>query len=301
MAFKNRTEPKKLKILRSLNTRKELDPEEKRYYLSQEKGYEGEIKFDLMTEKLESGLLILNDLLLSVNNTKFQIDSVILSPEKIYSCEVKNFEGDYEYKFGRLHIKNGLEIKDPLKQVERSESLLRQYLQKLGISIPIEPYLVYINPEFTLYQAPLNDTIIFPTQINRFMKKFNMLPGKINERHMKLAQRFAADHIIESPYDQIQPYNYNGLRKGLTCCLCHSFSITVGEKNMICNVCEYEEKIETAVIRHVEELKLLFPDLKITTRVVHDWCQVDICEKRIRRILISNYEAVGMKNYRFYQ
>ncbi|MGX6442891.1 nuclease-related domain-containing protein [Neobacillus sp. K501] len=76
--------------MRSLNTRKELDPEEKRYYLSQEKGYEGEVKFDLMTEKLESGLLILNDLLLSVNNTIFQLDSVIISPKKLYTCEVKN-------------------------------------------------------------------------------------------------------------------------------------------------------------------------------------------------------------------
>lgn len=301
MAFKNRLEPKKLKILRSLNTRKELDPDEKRYYLSQEKGYEGEVKFDLMTEKLESGLLILNDLLLSVNNTKFQIDSVIISPEKIYPCEVKNFEGDYEYKFGRLHIKNGPEIKDPLKQVERSESLLRQYLQKLGYSIPIEPYLVYVNPEFTLYQAPLNDTIIFPTQNNRLMKKFNMLPGKLNERHMKLAQRFVADHILESPYDHIQPYKYGELRNGMTCSLCHSFSVTVGEKIMVCNVCGCEEKIEAAVVRSVEELKLLFPEMKITTRVVYEWCKVLDSKKQIRRILKLNFKTIGLRNYTYFE
>ncbi|MGX6442505.1 nuclease-related domain-containing protein [Neobacillus sp. K501] len=301
MAFKNRTEPKKLKILRSLNTRKELNPEEKRYYLSQEKGYEGEVKFDLMTEKLESGLLILNDLLLSVNHTKFQIDSMIISPEKLYPCEVKNFEGDYEDKSGRLHIKNGPEIKDPLKQVERSESLLRQYLQKIGYSFPIEPYLVYVNPEFTLYQAPLNDTIIFPTQINRLMKKFNLLPGKVNERQRRLAQRFVADHIIESPYDQIQPYNYGELCNGMTCSKCHSFSVSYGGKYLVCSNCGCVEKIEDAVVRSVEELKLLFPDMRITTKLVYEWCKIFSSKRMISRILKLHYSAVGMKNHRYYE
>jgi hypothetical protein len=300
MALKNRTEPKKLKILRSLNTRKELNPDEKRYYLSQEKGYEGELKFDLMTEKLKSNLLIINDLLLSVNHTKFQIDSMIISPEKLYPCEVKNFEGDYEYKYGRLHIKNGPEIKDPLKQVERSESLLRQYLQKSGYSIPIEPYLVYINPEFTLYQAPLNDTIIFPTQSNRLMKKFNMLLGNVSERHKKLADCLLSDHIIESPYDQIQPYTYGEVRNGMTCCLCHSFSVSFEGKYLICNKCGCMELIEEAVVRTVEEFKLLFPEMKITTNLVYEWCNIKICPKKIRRILLSKYTAVGMKNQRYY-
>lgn len=301
MAFKNRTEPTKLKILRILNSRMELSFEDRNYFSSLDKGYEGEVQFDLLTEKLESGLLILNDLLLQVNKTKFQIDSLIISPITIYACEVKNFEGDYFYKDNLLYIKKGPEIKDPLLQLERSKSLLRQYLQKLGFSIPIESYLIFINPAFTLYQAPLNDSFVFPTQINRFLKKLDRETGNLRGRHWKLAEHLVSAHIIDSPYDQLPDYSFNKMRKGLTCPKCHSYSIYVGDKKISCDDCGYEEKIEIAVVRGVEELKLLFPDLKITTNLVNEWCEIDINQKRIRRILISNYKAIGMNNSRYYQ
>lgn len=51
-----------------------LTEDEKWYYLNQEKGYEGEVQFDLLTEKLQPNCLILNDLQLENNKSSFQID-----------------------------------------------------------------------------------------------------------------------------------------------------------------------------------------------------------------------------------
>ena len=83
MPYKSRTESTELLILRSLNTRITLSDKDKQHYFNLKKGYEGEVMFDSETEKLQCECLILNDLLLKLNNTTFQIDTLIIS-ETIY-------------------------------------------------------------------------------------------------------------------------------------------------------------------------------------------------------------------------
>ncbi|MDP4162651.1 MAG: nuclease-related domain-containing protein, partial [Bacillota bacterium] len=180
MLLKARTESDLLKILRILNTRMELTTEAQKYYLHLEKGFEGEVQFDLLTEKIQSDCLILNDLLLEVNNTKFQIDSLIIYQELIYNFEIKTNEGDYYYEADKLFMISGKEIKNPLDQSKRSSSLLRQLLQNQGFNLTIESYVIFINPEFTLYQAPQNLPFVYPTQLNRFMKKLITKPSHLN-------------------------------------------------------------------------------------------------------------------------
>ncbi|WP_143522427.1 nuclease-related domain-containing protein, partial [Pseudomonas sp. 2822-17] len=71
-----------------------LDEKEKFRYLNLEKGYEGELKFDALLENLQEERYILNDLLLAVNNSYFQIDSLIISQGIIHLIDIRNFEGD---------------------------------------------------------------------------------------------------------------------------------------------------------------------------------------------------------------
>jgi hypothetical protein len=54
MFKKPRTESLKLKLFRFLNTRMELSSKDKQYYLNLEKGFEGEVMFDLLTKKLQT-------------------------------------------------------------------------------------------------------------------------------------------------------------------------------------------------------------------------------------------------------
>ena len=178
MLKKVRTKPAKLAILESLDTRMNLLSEDKQNYINLKKGFEGEEMFDSLTEKLDCDCYILNDLRLKFNNSIFQIDTLIIFQKIIRVFEVKNYEGDFFYEEDKLYIKNKTEIKDPLLQLSRSESLLRQLFQSLGYSIPIEGSVVFINPEFTIYQAPLDAPIIFPTQLNRYMKKLYTTPSK---------------------------------------------------------------------------------------------------------------------------
>jgi hypothetical protein len=270
-----------------------LTEEEKQYYLNQEKGYEGEKRFDELTKNLGNDLYILNDLLLKTNNTHFQIDTLIISQSSILPIEIKYFNGDHYYQSESFFKIPKKEIQNPLQQLRRSESLLRQFLRNLGYHGHIEPYLVFNNPEFTLYQAPLNEPIIYPTQVNRFIGNLENTPSKLNSWHMKLAEQIISKHITESPYTLLPSYDYDQQKKGITCASCHSFNVTANAKKLVCDKCGNQEEIDSAILRSAEELKLLFPNRKITTRTIQEWCVVISSKKIIRRVLLENYKGIG--------
>lgn len=301
MPYKSRTKSNELIILELLNKRKNLASKDKHHFFNLKKGYEGEILFDSFTEKLQCECLILNDLLLEVNSTTFQIDSLIITPGKIYFYEVKNYEGDYYYESDKLFKKSNLEIINPLHQLSRSESLLRRVLLSLGYKLQIDAYVVFINPKFTLYQVHLDKPIIFPTQLNQYMEDLNAIPSKLTEKHKKVAKQLLALNNTDSPYKQIPSYDYDQLRKGITCPECNSFSVSVQKRKCVCHECGYEELVTNAVIRSVKELKILFPNEKVTTNIIHDWCQVVQSRKRIRRILANNFNIVGVRQWTYYE
>ncbi|WP_053364396.1 nuclease-related domain-containing protein [Bacillus sp. FJAT-27251] len=288
MIFKTRQEPPELTILRVLNKRMELPEDEKLYYFKLKKGYEGEQYFDsLLLQSLKGERLILNDLLFKFDNTLFQIDSLIISQHTVHTFELKHHEGDYHFENDDFHSSSGKKMKNPVHQLNRSETLFRNMLNNLGCQLPLEPKLVFTHPEFFLYQAPRDLAIIYHPQLNRFLKKFNSKPSKLNAWHTKLAEKLVAAHIPKSPYSQIPDFSYEKLKKGTTCSSCNSFFVGDEGKKLVCKDCGCEEDIESAVLRSVKEFQVLFPERKVTTGVVWEWCGVIESRKKIRRILIS--------------
>jgi hypothetical protein len=266
---------------------------DKEIYYTLKKGYEGELMFDTFTEKLDLDCYIVNDLLLMVNNTLFQIDTLIICQSSIYVFEVKNYEGDLYFKGDRLLRKSGREVKNPLVQLKRCLSLLRQLLQTLGFQIPIEGNVVFINPECTIYQAPLDEPIIYPNQVNRYLRNFNNTPSVLNGKHKKLAGQLIKLHIEKSPYLRIPVFDYEQPRKGIACAVCDSFEVSLVGNKCVCGKCGHGEDIESAVLRNVREHMLLFPENKVTTNAIFEWCQVIGSKKRISRILGRNFNIVG--------
>ncbi|WP_413304247.1 nuclease-related domain-containing protein [Bacillus sp. 1P10SD] len=303
MPYKARIESDVIKIWRILNARMRLTDDEQKKYLYLEKGFAGEVQFDLYTEKLHSKPLILNDLLLESNNSNLQIDSTLMFPKTIYLFEVKNFEGDYIYENGNFYTfpGKGKEIKNPLDQLKRIKSLFRQLLQTLGYHYNVEGYVVFINPSFTLYQSPKDEPIIYLSQLPRFMKKLNELPCQLTKQDKELADKLVALHQIESPYTRIRPYKYEELKKGPTCHMCQSSSLSVCGKKLVCNDCGCEVLVESVILRGVGELRLLFPDMRITTNLVYEWCEGAGSKKRISRVLSRHFSVTGVHQWAFYE
>ena len=260
MPYRARSEPVVLKILRILNKRMKLSGDEQRYYLNQEKGFEGEVQFDLLTVKLQRDCHILNDLQLESNKSSFQLDSSLIFQETYSIFEVKNFEGEYVYDSEYFKTPSGKDIQNPLDQLKRSKLLLSQLLQSLGSKLTVEAYVIFINPHFTLYKTPADLPFILPTQLNSFMKKLDQKPSRLNQSHKDLADKLISLHQPVPPKIQLPNYRYETVKKGMSCCKCDSFSVTIFGKKLICGKCGREEFVTVAVMRNVEEFKLLFPE-----------------------------------------
>ncbi|WP_188207887.1 nuclease-related domain-containing protein [Alkalibacillus aidingensis] len=301
MLYKPRSKPTELKILESLHDRMDLSTKDKHYFRKLKRGYEGEVLFDSFTAKLQSDCLILNDLLFKSNNTTFQIDSLIIKPTSIYLYEIKNLEGDYYYDSDQFFKKPRYEITNPLHQIACSQSLFQHLLLQQGFKNNIDASVVFINPTFTLYQAPLNQPLIFPTQVKRHLTELDSSSTTLNNYHKRLADKLISLHITESPVKNIPDYEYNQLRKGMKCPCCGSFEVYVEGRRCICSKCTHAEFASTAIIRSTEELMLLFPNMRITTSIIHDWCQVIDSEKRVRRVLDQHLVKVGTNRWAYYQ
>ena len=302
MAFKERIESDEIKIFRILDNRMTLPSKEKQIYSNLEKGFKGEVMFDQFTEGLDkSKFLILNDLLLETNSTNFQIDSFIISQGTHFPCEVKNFEGDFYYKSDQFFAVNNTEIQNPLDQIKRSDTLLRQFLQKKKYSTSIKSNVFFVNPAFTLYQAPLDKPVIYPTQLTKYFEEFNARTSILNDDHYKLAEDLVKEHKHFSPYTRLPPYDYHQMKKGTCCMMCHSFKVSFDGTILVCLSCGCVETVEDAILRAVRELQLLFPDIKITTNLILEWCQVIESRKQIRRILKEHYQIMGSRHSTYYK
>lgn len=191
-------------------------------------------------------------------------------------------------------------MKNPVHQQDRCKVLLRSLLSDLGYHYPLEPYLIFINPEFHLYITTINSSLVFASQTNRFLKKLNARSGKLHKRHYKLADQLVALHKVESPYPSLPTYHYERLEKGILCPKCYSFFSEIHGSILTCGHCGCTERVESAVLRSVTELTLLFPDQKITTKIVQDWCKIIKSEKTIRRILRKHFKLIRIGRSSYY-
>lgn len=303
MIYKSRTKSEELLILEFLDKRMVLPDAERNYYLSLKKGFEGEVMFDSLTERLQSDCLVLNDLLLKNNKTTFQIDSLIISSNKLFFYEIKNLEGDHLYEADKLYKFPRTEVTNPLNQLRRSETLLKQLILSLGINLPVEGLVVFINPEFTLYQTPLNYPFLFPTQIKRYLRILDSSTLKLTDKHRALADKLVSLHyqtIKENKYSNVPDYAYEDLRKGITCAMCDSFSVYVTGHKIKCNECGNEELASSAILRCINEFKILFRNEKLTTNIIYDWCRIIPLKRRIRKVLCNNFKKVGCNHGTYY-
>ncbi|WP_070119294.1 nuclease-related domain-containing protein [Bacillus marinisedimentorum] len=301
MIVKPRNEPDELLRLRYLDKRAHLTPREQKYLLNLEKGLEGEEQFDRWAQEVTE-CLILNDLVLELNNTVAQIDSLFILNNTIFLFEVKNYEGDFYIQEDRWYTISNSEIKNPIHQLKRAESLLKLILHELGYTFSLKSYIIFINPNFHLYQAPLNLPVIFPGQLKRTIIEFNEKSKKTTIKHTKLSEKLLSLHLKSPTYKQISDYSDKTIATGLMCMSCNAFFTQkdVSRKFIKCSVCGRKEKLDKAILRTVREFEVLFPDCKLTTKTIHEWCGTITSTRPIRRVLNSNYKMIRQSNGTFY-
>ncbi|WP_223702482.1 nuclease-related domain-containing protein [Sutcliffiella deserti] len=298
MILKKREIPLELQLLRSLRPRMQFSEKEESYYQHKEKGFEGELHFDKWAEPLKD-IIFLNDLNILYNKTNCQIDSIGISSSTIHIFEIKNFEGDYTIKEGKWYSPKGFVVNNPLIQLEKAETIVNQLVKNFGYSLTVQPHLIFINPDFHLYDAPSNLPIVYPTQLVRVKEKLQRHCTKITRTETQFAEKLYSINMDKSPHANLPEYKYESLRKGIVCPNCRVFYKSMA-KCFYCESCEEKESCYEAVLRSVEEFKTLFPDCKVTTTQIQEWCGIVQDKRTIRRVLVENYKGQGLKMGNFY-
>lgn len=301
MKIKSRDVPYDLKRQRILNWRIDLSEQDYRQYLFNEKGFEGEKKFDRMLDVLpDSSFFRLEDLLLEWNLSEFQLDTLLFSQSKIYHFEIKNNEGEHYIEDNKWYLMNGVEINNPVDQKNRSGILLGKKLRALGARYPIESKVVFVNPEFTLFQAPKNLPIILPTQLNAYIRELSRTTTKPSPAQIQLAKKIASLHKPKSSHSRVSNYKYEDMKKGIHCAFCHSFSMQLKNRFLACEDYGHTEPVENGVMRMVEEFTLLEPDRRITVSVIFEWTGEIVSKKTLWKILSDHYQLVKKSRSTYY-
>lgn len=294
--------PKDLQKRRILFARMNLSTQEKQQYIRLLKGHEGEKQFyQLIKNNHTTNSIFLHDLLLQSNNSLFQIDHILIHAQTIFSFEVKNYEGEFIIENGNWYVKSTKqEIRNPLNQLNKSDYLLRQLVKNLGYNLPVKSYLVFINRDFTLYQLPPNLPILLRSQLNRFIQFLNKSHVPLKQEHHQLAQDLKKVQITDSSFENLPDYDFKQLRKGITCPECYMFLSRERQSFLLCDNCGYTETLEKGILRNVFEFHLLFPQEKITTNVIYEWCHIFRSPRTIRKVLSKHFIFIQNGPYSYY-
>lgn len=304
MLHKKRKKPVKLLVLESLSCRTNLSAEGRDELRRQRIGYEGECRLDTQTGKLTCDCLVLNDLPLIISGTDFQIDALIITAEEIILYEVKNYGGEYIYKEGFFEsVTSSTSFHSPTERVNRHTSLLRDILKKLGFELPIQSYVVFIHPEFMLYDGTLYKKVLLQSTLPKHFRKVNACSGIITPQHRQLADKLCEiSDQTDSYLKGIPKYTYEECKKGVICGGCGEFIPKIQHKSRycICAQCGYRESISALIVRHFKEFRLLFPERRATLSAIYEWCGGICSRRRIRLTLQREFTAVSAGKYRHY-
>ncbi len=282
---------KELLIMRYLYQRQGLSQDDENHYHNIEKGFEGERQLYKKLDSITNELNILHDLYFEQNKSPIQIDFLLLTHGKPILIEVKNFEGEYFIKEDRWYKLSGKEIKNPLIQLQRTETNFRQLLTSYNFNNSFESYIVFVNPQFTLLTAPINKQIILPTQLPRFIKYLSCHLSN-SAAQSSLYMKLISMNMIESRRSSVPAYLYENLCKGVNCSRCGA-RMMARQSILYCGVCGYEEKVEKGILRSIKELELLFPNKKITTNLIFDWCGEIVSSRRTQKVLNQHFVRLG--------
>lgn len=299
--MKHRRESKQLKILAELGRRQALSKEDCDYLVQLRKGLHGERLFDKNLEELNNNFLILQDLQLEVNRQTFQIDTLVITESEVFVYEVKNYQGEYVYSAKELvHYPRQSVILNPLTQLNRTVTLLKILLQKLNIISEVSGKVVFVNPSFVLYNSPPSKEILLPQQIDRHINSLNNHPKSNLETQRKLTEKLLEMHKVDERFIKIPDYSFHEMARQVNCIECCSKMVKQSLRKSRCSKCDFSALNEWLIQNEVEAFVLLFPERKLTTKHIYDWCGGFYPLQTIYGVLKRKYVQVGNKKGKQY-
>lgn len=283
-------------MLNQLKQRKGLSQEDSDYREYLQKGFEGERKFDEILERLSKDSLIIQDLRLEANRQIFQIDTLVITRNNLFVYEIKNFQGEYSLNDNELRTHPYKRvIMNPLTQLNRTCTLLNILLDKIGVSIPLNGKLVLVNDLFVLYQKTEHPDILLPQQIERHISQLNRFSEPVTSAQKELGDKLLYLHLTENRYIQVPEYTFEELKKEVLCPQCRLNLKIKNRRTAYCPSCGFSALNTRIISEEVQAYVLLFPEQKLTTAVIYEWCGRLFPKRTIQRVLANDYTESGTR------
>lgn len=278
-----------LRMMEALHARMLLDKEQSTYYKNLILGYEGEACFAAFLKNLQCPYLLLHDLYFEPRFTgAFQIDFILLVGNTAIIYEVKNYSG--VWMFSEEAYKQGLsERANPTIQLSRAKNNFKALLREYAFStVNVEAVVVHIGKNFTLLGAPEDRQVILPTQISDHLEKLNQYTYPVSPELQLLAKELTIRAVPAPPFVKMIPhYEFDSLKKGLRCNQCGCIAQPHTVQKFYCVRCQMTSMNQEGIVRAIYEFELLFPNEKITTRKIANWCDNWSSLRSYRRAILS--------------
>ena len=265
-------------------------------------GYAGELRVDreLGEARFYDSYVLLKHIIVGNESSYCQIDTLVIHARFILILEVKNIPGVLTYdeethQLTRRRDNGPIEgMGNPVDQVKRSERMVRDFLEKHHVTLPVYGMIVFSNPA-SILERPFPDCFaihvsgLYPALEKLHQRHVNQPTPKHDTR--KIHQLFVHNEpVITFQPPTNLPTNLSAeIRTGVLCPDCNN-AMTYRSKIWRCSQCGY--KNENEHLRTLQEYRVLFSEALSTKQWV-EFAGLNSVTTAKRILRESNLEKIG--------
>ncbi|UUX35186.1 hypothetical protein NRE15_05965 [Fundicoccus culcitae] len=218
---------------------------------------------------------------------------ILISADHWIVIAIKNYPGHYEHDQGITSKLDGKEFFDSSFYYMYNRTYKIDYITHLiNPDIKVTSLMIFINEHsFTDINTSYDIEIIQRNGVKHFIE--NLAPvTPLSEDLLAIFTDKLNKYHVENPekFESLQPSDFDSLQKGIYCPHCLSFNTEVRRSYIQCKDCEATETKAATVLRHVNELKVLFhqhPKM-LKTKNLYDLMNHQIPPRTIRKYIKQN-------------
>lgn len=271
--------------LKTLSQRTQLDDTKKMELERLDNGFHGETSFDDLIESYVQAhdLIHIKDLLFEYDEGKkeLQIDNIVVAGDACYIFEVKKYQFNLVIDDrGFFYYENGKEFSMLNTQVEKQKGEVRQLLADIGYPMPIHHFIVFMNPDRTVFGLQRKHNVLtrailkdfFEQKMRPNRKDYSFFVSAINERRLKISKHATFFKI-----------DLDLLKKGVYCTACDNRMRRTSNYYYTCYGCNLRIRTLDAVKLLIRDLRLLNPEHKIDSGIISRLSGAEISSSVIRK------------------
>lgn len=282
-----------------------VDADAKSQLYAMQKGFEGELAFAALFERFANqDWLLIYDYWFASGKKK-QIDFLLLSSVVWFQIEVKNYEGQFEYKAGECWHNGKLLDENLFSTMEERARRLKKIAAGVSSKIQVRSIAVFIN-EFgqTYFDETFTGEAINHLQIKDFfwsIRNVQKLPAWLEDKVRLALEEERGTYAIA--FKGLDPGVFELVRQGVCCDACQGYTVDREKFGVKCSKCGKHEKLSIVILRHAVELRYLFYDYPemVTTDNVYRLMRGAVGKHSIRKYLSANFTLIRQSNKHFYK